>query len=356
MISTRKIKHMKKRFLLFQRSGVFYYEDTTTGKQRSFRTRDKADAVRLLHVKNEATHQPAMNLQIAQVYLQHGDPTMATRTWQEVMAQIVNTKHGNTQTRWRVAIKDKALDGLRECKLIQTLPEHFLAALQSGTVATNVYLRRIHHFAVAMHGLPWPVLPKLHWPPIQFAHKRAVTLDEHRKLMARETSPARRAFYELLWHFGGSQSDMARLTAEDIDWQRQTVAYVRCKTGTPAVQAFGPEVVAILRTLPTAGPLFPTLAEQTPGDRAAFFNYQMRKLGISGVTLHSYRYAWAERAKVAGYPERFAMQALGHASKAVHRAYAKSAEVVLPPLEDYEAPKGNAPAPVAGVLPEGSRN
>jgi integrase len=265
------------------------------------------------------------------------------------------TEHEKT-IRWRVAIKDKALDGLRECKLIQTLPEHFLAALQSGTVATNVYLRRIHHFAVAMHWLPWPVLPKLHWPPIQFAHKRAVTLDEHRKLMARETSPARRAFYELLWHFGGSQSDMARLTAEDIDWQRQTVAYVRCKTGTPAVQAFGPEVVAILRTLPTAGPLFPTLAEQTPGDRAAFFNYQMRKLGISGVTLHSYRYAWAERAKVAGYPERFAMQAMGHASKAVHRAYAKSAEVVLPPLEDYEAPKGNAPAPVAGVLPEGSRN
>jgi methionyl-tRNA formyltransferase len=39
------------------------------------------------------------------------------------------------------------------------------------------------------------------------------------------------------------------------------------------------------------------------------------------VTLHSYRYAWAERAKTAGYPERFAQLALGHNSKAVHRAY-----------------------------------
>jgi len=108
--------------------------------------------------------------------------------------------------------------------------------------------------------------------------------------MARETDPVRRAYYELLWHFWVSQTDIARLTAKDIDWQRQTVAYERCKTGTPAVQAFGPEVVAILRTLPTPGRLFPTLADQPPGDRAAFSNYQMKKLGISGVTLHSYRY------------------------------------------------------------------
>jgi hypothetical protein len=35
------------------------------------------------------------------------------------------------------------------------------------------------------------------------------------------------------------------------------------------------------------------------------------------------RYAWAERAKTAGYPERFAMENLGHNSKAVHRAYAR---------------------------------
>ena len=54
------------------------------------------------------------------------------------------------------------------------------------------------------------------------------------------------------------------------------------------------------------------------------------------MTLHSYRYAWAERAIIAGYPERFAQLALGHNSKAVHRAYAKRAQVTLPPLEDYE--------------------
>jgi hypothetical protein len=37
-----------------------------------------------------------------------------------------------------------------------------------------------------------------------------------------------------------------------------------------------------------------------------------------------------------GYPERFAQEALGHQSKAVHRAYARKAQVVIPTLEDYE--------------------
>ena len=36
------------------------------------------------------------------------------------------------------------------------------------------------------------------------------------------------------------------------------------------------------------------------------------------------------------YPERFAQQALGHNSKAVHHAYSKHAEVTVPALEDWE--------------------
>jgi integrase len=59
-------------------------------------------------------------------------------------------------------------------------------------------------------------------------------------------------------------------------------------------------------------------------------------LEISGVSLHSYRYAWAERALKCGYPERFAQQALGHNSKAVHHACSKHAEVTVPSLDDWE--------------------
>jgi hypothetical protein len=39
---------------------------------------------------------------------------------------------------------------------------------------------------------------------------------------------------------------------------------------------------------------------------------------------------------IAGYPERFAQEALGHNSKAVHRAYAKRALMKIPSLEQYE--------------------
>jgi hypothetical protein len=44
----------------------------------------------------------------------------------------------------------------------------------------------------------------------------------------------------------------------------------------------------------------------------------------------------AERALKCGYPERFAQQALGHNSKAVHHAYSKHAEVTVPSLDDWE--------------------
>jgi integrase len=80
------------------------------------------------------------------------------------------------------------------------------------------------------------------------------------------------------------------------------------------------------------------------GDRATEFKQRCRQLKIEGVSLHSYRYAWAERARTAGYPERFAQEALGHNSKAVHRAYAKHALVKIPSLEEYE--KKNEPPTV----------
>lgn len=128
---------MKHRFLLFQRSGIFYSEDTTTGKQISLRTRDRSDAERLLAAKNEASHAPAINLQLAQVYLQHGDPAMATRIWQDVMTQITASKRGATQVWWQCASRAKALDGIRNRKTIashRSRREHALQARHQQTL------------------------------------------------------------------------------------------------------------------------------------------------------------------------------------------------------------------------------
>ena len=60
---------MNQRFSLFRRAGVFYYEDTTTGKQLSLRTKNPEEAKILLHAKNESCRQPILNLQIAKAYL-----------------------------------------------------------------------------------------------------------------------------------------------------------------------------------------------------------------------------------------------------------------------------------------------
>ena len=50
-----------------------------------------------------------------------------------------------------------------------------------------------------------------------------------------------------------------------------------------------------------------------------------------------------------GYPERFAQEALGHNSKAIHRAYARKAQVRLPSLESYE--KQNMEGRIIPLLP-----
>ncbi len=57
---------------------------------------------------------------------------------------------------------------------------------------------------------------------------------------------------------------------------------------------------------------------------------------MSALTRISYRYAWAERAKAAGYPEGHAQNALWHNSRAVHLAYAKGAIAVCPSLQAHE--------------------
>ena len=73
---------MKQRFRLYRRScsGRFYLHDSVTGKQESLSTADRIEALRLLHSKNEADRQPAINLQIARAYLAAGDPDIMTRT------------------------------------------------------------------------------------------------------------------------------------------------------------------------------------------------------------------------------------------------------------------------------------
>jgi integrase len=327
---------MKLRFILFRRGSTFYCEDTTTGKQSSLRTKDGGEALTLLNARNESVRQPVLNLQIARTYLAASDSGVSTRTWQQAIDALIATKRGSTQQRWQRAGRDKALASLRTRTVIETQPEHFLVALKIGSVSTNVHLRKLHNFCLDMGWLPWPILPKRQWPAIEFKEKRAVTAEEHRRIVEREPNEETRSFYELLWHLGGSQTDVATLTAESVDWSDRVISYTRNKTGVMSQLHFGEQAATILARLPRHGLLFPRQARMDEKHRAKQFKRRCTLLGITGVSLHSYRYAWAERAKCCGFPERFAQEALGHNSKAVHRAYARKAQVVIPTLEDYE--------------------
>jgi integrase len=171
----------------------------------------------------------------------------------------------------------------------------------------------------------------------------AITLEQHQRIVERETNPERRAYYQLSWFLGGANSDMACLRAENIDWSQQMVSFIRRKTQSPCLQKFGPECGEVLRGLPRRGPLFPYLCTVRESDRATEFRQRCQGLGIEGVTLHSYRYSWAERAAQAGMPERYAQAALGHGSRAVHRAYAKQAVVMTPCLEELTTLRNQRP-------------
>ena len=341
---------MKTRYRLICRGcrgGLYYCVDTQTGKRTSLGTTNEDDARQLIEARNNAERQPVLNLHIAKAYLAGTDNGIATRTWQQAIDALTNTKQGANQHRWRTAAKDKAFAPLLPRVIIETRGELLLQALQAGTVSTNVFLRRLHNFCVDMNWLPWPLIPKRQWPEVKYKEKRAITLDEHQQIIAAEVNPERKVFYQMCWHLGASQGDIAILKGEDVDWTNQTVSFFRKKTGVPVVVFLGKEALKLLEDLPGEGCLFPYLAGVRAGDRATEFRSRCRQLGIKGVTLHSYRYAWAERAKTAGYPERFAMENLGHNSKAVHRAYAKRALVKIPSLEDYEQRALASSAPAA---------
>jgi hypothetical protein len=75
--------------------------------------------------------------------------------------------------------------------------------------------------------------------------------------VAAELNPERRAYYERCCNLGGAQSDIANLTAEDIDWENEIVSFRRKKTGTPSIIRFGAELERVLKACPRFVPHFP---------------------------------------------------------------------------------------------------
>lgn len=158
---------------------------------------------------------------------------------------------------------------------------------------------------------PQAILSKRDWPKIRYASRHGITREQHEAILRVTAGREYRLYYE-----------------------RQKL---RSRGQGNACLVIGTALQTLLQELPSEGPLFPHLITLGESDRSSYFCRRRAAAKLPKViVLHSYRYAWAERAQAAGMPEREAMAHLGHGSKGVHRAYAKAADRVTMPLEWYE--------------------
>ncbi|HWF18955.1 MAG TPA: hypothetical protein VG754_06780, partial [Verrucomicrobiae bacterium] len=67
--------------------------------------------------------------QIAKAYLAGTDSGVATRTWQQALDAIVETKSGSTQDCGRRAAKETALDSIRNRVILEAQAEHLFVCL-----------------------------------------------------------------------------------------------------------------------------------------------------------------------------------------------------------------------------------
>ena len=336
---------MQLKYRLYRRrNGIFYWQENESSKQDTLRTAERREAERLLNAMNESHREPTLNLNLARAYLAAHDPKMAKRTWQAVMDEMATHGIPTTQQRCARVFRSKAYNPIRNKPLVQTNGEDLLAIIHDNGNCVAHYLRRLHNLALDLGWLAWPILAKRAWPKIRSQSKRAITAEEHAAVIASEKNPERRAYYELLYQTGA-----ANLTADNIDGQNGVLVYRRKKLGffsEPARLTIGRKLKALLQSLPSSGDLFPHIRRFSANHRSAEFRRRCHVAGITGVSLHSYRHAWAQRAKACGYPQRFAQEALGHNSRSVHEAYAKSALVILPALEEYEQIQTNKVIPL----------
>ena len=338
---------MKNKYTLFRRGPVYYIQDSETGKQTSLRTKNEVEARSLLNARNEAQRQPILNLHLARAYLTASDPAFVERTWQGVMDQLQARGKESSREQYIAMFRLTAYDAMRHKKLMETTADDFLAVFKLNKPSVNHFLKRLHSFALSLGWIAIPIVAPYLWPKYVPKSRRGITLEEHQLLLAREKKAEWKLYLEMLWETGAAQTDAVNFKAEDIDWQTRTITYFRIKTGSMAQFTIGKALEKVLEQLPTTGVLFPRLSQFAANDRATRFRRRCQKAGVHGVTLHCYRYAWAERAKVVGMPERFAQAALGHNSKAIHRAYAKKAVIIAPSLEDYERKTNVQPRVVA---------
>lgn len=186
---------------MFKRKGRanYYIENNATGEQHCLGTSDESEAQRLLDAKNQERQAPALNMQLGKAYIMHADPKMATRTWQEAINEMSSHGQEVSQARYAREFKSSAYSIIRNKPIIETTSEDLKAVLKRGGAQTNNYLRRLHNLALGNGWIQWHIIHPKQWPKHIKKPKRAITIEEHKKIIAAEQNEERRHCYEMLW-------------------------------------------------------------------------------------------------------------------------------------------------------------
>jgi hypothetical protein len=145
---------------MFIRSEIYYCEDRTTGQQKSLRTRDEAEAQRIIQAKNDSVKLPQMNLVMAKTYLSAQDPKMIIRTWADVLARFCDRSNDNTRMRHERVARTKPMQFLKCKRLIETTADDFFEALELGSTSTIAFLQTIHNDALGMGWIGAKPIPE----------------------------------------------------------------------------------------------------------------------------------------------------------------------------------------------------
>jgi len=149
-----------------------------------------------------------------------------------VMNHMLDRKgevRASTLSRAAVAFGSKPFDIIRNKRLVETVSEDLLRVLKAGGVSTNVWLRVLHNTALKLDWLLRRVLAEAAWPKVRYGVTRAITAEEHGKIIAKERDDERKRFYQTLWHTGAAPVDIANLTHENVNWEKKVLQFFRQK-------------------------------------------------------------------------------------------------------------------------------
>jgi len=259
--------------------------------------------------------------------------------------------------------KNACWNGLRHKRVIDTVANDFQEALKNAGVSLVEFGRKFHNYAMNHRLIPYAIMGKEMWPKIDTDPvSRSITEGEHLTIVGYLSNPSLKPYNDhankhqgtmpemwrdewvnwlwFLWFTGASSADAANMKAECIRWGEGVLEYKRGKWIKPerhapvrVAIAKGGQFEKLLKRLPAAGNLFPLLSLRRSDERAKTFAGVIGCLGIPKVTIHGYRFAFAERAKEAGMSTEDRMASLGHADYDMHHHYDKNAKVTPASIE-----------------------